>query len=101
MNFEIYIPGRDADHDAWEALGNKGWGSKDLLKYLKKHEHFEELKVILRDSTQTFSLAIIWKDMELAALSILALEYGGCLSKRSGSKLVDRSMLRLAHLRTQ
>jgi choline dehydrogenase-like flavoprotein len=31
-NFEIYIPGRDADYDAWETLGNKGRGSKDMLK---------------------------------------------------------------------
>ncbi|KAF2655613.1 GMC oxidoreductase [Lophiostoma macrostomum CBS 122681] len=32
--------GADADYDAWEQLGNGGWGAKGLAKYLKKSTHF-------------------------------------------------------------
>jgi choline dehydrogenase-like flavoprotein len=33
--------GSDADYDAWEQLGNKGWGFKGLQKYFKKSTHFK------------------------------------------------------------
>jgi choline dehydrogenase-like flavoprotein len=33
--------GSDADYDAWEQLGNKGWGYKGLRKYFKKSTHFQ------------------------------------------------------------
>jgi choline dehydrogenase-like flavoprotein len=32
--------GSAADYDAWETLGNKGWGFKDLLPYFKKSVTF-------------------------------------------------------------
>lgn len=33
--------GTDADYDAWEKLGNPGWGSEDLAAYFKKSTHFD------------------------------------------------------------
>ncbi|KAF2272790.1 choline dehydrogenase-like protein, partial [Westerdykella ornata] len=33
--------GSNADYDAWEELGNKGWGWKGLEKYFKKATSFE------------------------------------------------------------
>ncbi|KAF2107378.1 choline dehydrogenase-like protein [Lophiotrema nucula] len=32
--------GADADYDAWEELGNEGWGFDGLAKYFKKSTHF-------------------------------------------------------------
>ncbi|KAI4622507.1 uncharacterized protein J4E87_006449 [Alternaria ethzedia] len=33
--------GSDADYDAWEQLGNPGWGYDGLAKYFKKSTHFD------------------------------------------------------------
>ncbi|KAF1935737.1 choline dehydrogenase [Clathrospora elynae] len=33
--------GSNADYDAWEQLGNPGWGYKGLAKYFKKSAHFD------------------------------------------------------------
>lgn len=33
--------GSDADYDAWETLGNKGWGWNGLKKYFLKSNHFD------------------------------------------------------------
>ncbi|KAF1969433.1 alcohol oxidase [Bimuria novae-zelandiae CBS 107.79] len=33
--------GANADYDAWEELGNKGWGWKGLQKYFLKSNHFD------------------------------------------------------------
>ncbi len=41
MNAMMYIRGHKADYDAWEALGNRGWGYQDVLPYFKKSEHCE------------------------------------------------------------
>ena len=40
MNGMFFDRGSEADYDAWEALGNKGWGFKDLLPYFKKSVTF-------------------------------------------------------------
>lgn len=38
INGMIYMRGQAADYDRWEALGNKGWGWKDMLAHFKRHE---------------------------------------------------------------
>ena len=39
INGLIYIRGQAADYDHWAALGNKGWGWKDVLPYFIRSEH--------------------------------------------------------------
>ncbi|KAG1663427.1 Oxygen-dependent choline dehydrogenase [Nymphon striatum] len=41
LNPWIHVPGKAADYDRWEALGNKGWSYKDVLPYFKKSEDQE------------------------------------------------------------
>ncbi|KAI4929040.1 hypothetical protein J4E85_005664 [Alternaria conjuncta] len=40
VNGMFFDRGSEADYDAWETLGNKGWGFKDLLTYFKKSVTF-------------------------------------------------------------
>ncbi|EPS38785.1 hypothetical protein H072_7451 [Dactylellina haptotyla CBS 200.50] len=48
INFFTWMRGNREDYDAWEELGNKGWGWDGLLPYFRKVESFftpsEELK---------------------------------------------------------
>lgn len=41
INGLVYIRGQAEDFDAWEALGNTGWGWRDVLPYFKKSESNE------------------------------------------------------------
>ncbi|KAL8647532.1 MAG: hypothetical protein Q9226_006393, partial [Calogaya cf. arnoldii] len=41
MNFMMWCRGNKGDYDAWEELGNKGWGWDGLLPYFKKSETFQ------------------------------------------------------------
>ncbi|KAL6870301.1 GMC oxidoreductase [Trichoderma novae-zelandiae] len=40
INFLTWCRASREDYDAWEALGNPGWGWEDLLPYFKKSETF-------------------------------------------------------------
>ncbi|KUJ13879.1 alcohol oxidase [Mollisia scopiformis] len=40
VNGMLWDRGSDADYDAWEKLGNKGWGWADLAPYFKKTNNF-------------------------------------------------------------
>ncbi|KAK3294061.1 GMC oxidoreductase-domain-containing protein [Chaetomium fimeti] len=40
LNGIVTTRGARADYDAWEALGNPGWGWQDMLPYFKKSEKF-------------------------------------------------------------
>ena len=38
INAMVYIRGHSSDYDHWESLGNKGWGSKNMLELFKQSE---------------------------------------------------------------
>lgn len=39
INGLIYVRGQPEDYDGWAALGNRGWGWRDVLPYFRKLEH--------------------------------------------------------------
>ncbi|THG95460.1 hypothetical protein EW026_g6199 [Hermanssonia centrifuga] len=41
VNFMMYARASASDYDDWEAFGNLGWGSKDIIPLLKKTESYE------------------------------------------------------------
>ena len=41
INAMVYVRGQPQDFDDWEALGNSGWGWKDVLPFFKKSEDFD------------------------------------------------------------
>jgi choline dehydrogenase len=43
INAMLYVRGHRLDFDEWEALGNKGWGYRDVLPYFKRSENNERL----------------------------------------------------------
>lgn len=38
INYLMYVRGSREDYDAWESLGNQGWGWEGMLPYFKKHQ---------------------------------------------------------------
>ena len=43
LNWMLYFRGHSKDFDEWEALGNPGWGWKDVLPFFKSAEKFAGL----------------------------------------------------------
>jgi choline dehydrogenase-like flavoprotein len=41
LNGFVWTRGAKPDYDAWEALGNPGWGWKDLLPYFERVSHIQ------------------------------------------------------------
>lgn len=41
LNYMIHTRGNRKDYDAWEAMGNEGWGWDNVLQYFKKMERVE------------------------------------------------------------
>jgi choline dehydrogenase len=39
INGLIYVRGQPQDYEGWAALGNRGWGWRDVLPYFRKMEH--------------------------------------------------------------
>ncbi|PWN97048.1 alcohol oxidase [Tilletiopsis washingtonensis] len=40
LNFLVWDRAAEAEYDAWEELGNKGWNWDNMYRYMKKAEHF-------------------------------------------------------------
>lgn len=38
INYLMYVRGSREDYDAWESLGNKGWGWEGMAPYFRKHQ---------------------------------------------------------------
>ncbi|KXX76631.1 Versicolorin B synthase [Madurella mycetomatis] len=53
LNFMTWNRGNREDYDAWEALGNTGWGWESLLPYFKRSESFHPPPAEYRDKHQT------------------------------------------------
>ncbi len=43
INGMLYVRGQKEDYNEWEALGNGGWGYREMLPYFLKSEHHETL----------------------------------------------------------
>lgn len=41
INAQCYTRGNAEDYDHWAALGNRGWGYREMLGYFRKSERFE------------------------------------------------------------
>jgi len=41
INYLMYVRGSREDYDAWESLGNKGWGWEGMLPYFKKSQCYD------------------------------------------------------------
>jgi choline dehydrogenase-like flavoprotein len=46
INGMVFHRGGPKDYDAWENLGNKGWGWKDLKKYFIKVSNGGQLEMV-------------------------------------------------------
>ena len=42
QNFMHYVRGNPSDYDEWEALGNQGWGWRDVLPFFIQSERLHD-----------------------------------------------------------
>ena len=65
INGLVYIRGQSQDFDAWEALGNEGWGWRDVLPYFKRSEGNERGESALHGGSGPLSVSNIRGKHEL------------------------------------
>ena len=58
----VFVRGQPADFDAWEALGNRGWGWRDVLPYFRKLEDSPRGDTALRGAGGPIAVADISAD---------------------------------------
>lgn len=44
----VFIRGKKRELEKWRDIGNKGWGYKEVIKYLKEMEKFERSRDVWR-----------------------------------------------------
>lgn len=44
INYLMYVRGSKGDYEAWESLGNKGWGWDGMQPYFRKHQTLDVAK---------------------------------------------------------
>jgi len=45
----MYVRGSKGDYEAWESLGNKGWGWEGMQPYFRKHQTLDIAKKAPKD----------------------------------------------------
>lgn len=65
INGLVYIRGQSQDFDRWEALGNVGWGWRDVLPYFKRSECNERGESALHGGSGPLSVSNIRDSHEL------------------------------------
>jgi len=63
INAMVYIRGNRADFDDWEALGNAGWGWKDVLPYFKKSETSDRGETQWRGGNGPLHVSTVERDL--------------------------------------
>lgn len=63
INAMVYIRGQHADFDDWEAMGNPGWGWKDVLPYFKRSETNDKGENDYRGGTGPLHVATMKRDL--------------------------------------
>jgi choline dehydrogenase-like flavoprotein len=49
INYLMYVRGSKGDYEAWESLGNQGWGWEGMLPYFRKHQTLDIAKTQPKD----------------------------------------------------
>jgi choline dehydrogenase-like flavoprotein len=70
----VYIRGNVKDYDNWEAMGNYGWGFRDVLHYFKKSE--DNLNPYVVRNSKSSSSAIDTRGLWTRRRNILLELYG-------------------------
>jgi choline dehydrogenase len=62
INAMVFVRGQPADFDTWEALGNRGWGWRDVLPYFRKLEDSPRADGVVRGAGGPIAIADISAD---------------------------------------